>query len=197
MLYMNPVEIGYKIALDFLLTGAWWIAAVRANTIGGWLSAWLLAHTTNWIINGQPIAMCRHLDWGRNDPQVFVKFIEGLQQRVQMQPFIGGVASFGSLSRGAYRETSDIDVRVVLRPALIDRLRAAHFCFVERLRALMWRFPLDLYAFDIEELQRKMSSSEVPVIFHDPRGLLARTYPDCINFEKFRPVLRQIVLGVP
>lgn len=195
MLYMNPVEIAYKITLDLLLTGAWWAATVRANTLGGWLLAWLLAHTTNWIVNGQPIAMCRHLDWGRNDPHVFVAFIEGLERRVCAQPFIAGAASFGSLSRGAYKETSDIDIRVVLRPALGARLRAAHFCFVERLRAFLWRFPLDLYAFDIDELRRKMSPKEVPVIFHDPDGLLADAYSERIGFEQFRPVLRRAVLG--
>lgn len=165
MLYMNPVEVVVKIALDVLLTGLWWFLIGQPHYAGGWVVAWLLAHTTNWLINGQPVAMRRHLDWGKNDPRRFIEYIESLERRLQKKSYLAAVASFGSLSRGGYKETSDIDIRIVMRAGIFNRLRAAIFCLAERLRAAFSRFPLDLYAFDLEELKHKMSRDEVPVIF--------------------------------
>lgn len=195
VLYMNPVEVVVKFGLDILLTVLCWILIGRPHSVIGWLAAWLLAHTINWLINGQPIAMRRHLDWGKNDPRRFIDYIETFERRLQKQSYLAAAASFGSLSRGGYKDTSDIDLRVVMRPGLVNRLRAAIFCVVERLRAAINQFPLDLYAFDLEELLRKMSREEVPVIFYDPDGMLAHVYKDRVGFPIFRADFRRRVLG--
>lgn len=195
MLYMNPVEVAVKLGLDVLLTVIWWFLIGRPHFMAGWLAAWLLAHTTNWLINGQPIAMRRHMDWGRNDPRRFIDYIESLERRLQKKSYLAAAASFGSLSRGGYKETSDIDLRVVMQPGMVNRLRAAIFCLVERLRAAICRFPLDLYAFDLEELLHKMSRDEVPVIFSDPDTMLRRVYAENVNFQDFRENFRRDVLG--
>lgn len=195
MLYMNPVEVAVKLGLDALLTVLWWLLIGRDHSALGWLVAWLLAHTTNWLINGQPIAMRRHMDWGRNDPRRFIDYIEALERRLQKRSYLAAAASFGSLSKGGYKDTSDIDLRVVMRPELVSRLRAAIFCVAERLRAAINRFPLDLYAFDLEELLRKMSREEVPVIFYDPDDMLAHTYKEWVGFPVFRADFRRNVLG--
>lgn len=195
MLYMNPVEVAVKLGLDATLTVTWWVLLGCRYSATGWLIAWLLAHTSNWLINGQPIAMRRHLDWGRNDPRMFIDYIEGLEQRIRRRPYLAAAASFGSLSRGGYKDTSDIDLRVVMRRGLINRIRAALFCVMERLRAAIKQFPLDLYAFDLEELLRKMSRDEVPVIFYDPDDMLARVYEERVSFPIFRVNFRRNVLG--
>jgi len=195
MLYMNPVEVAVKLGLDVLLTVLWWLLIGQQPSAMIWLAAWFLAHTTNWLINGQPVAMRRHLDWGRNDPRRFIDYIETLERRLQKQSCLAAAASFGSLSKGGYKDTSDIDLRVVMRPGLVNHLRAAIFCVVERLRAAINWFPLDLYAFDLEELLRKMSREEIPVIFYDPDGMLAQTYKERVSFPVFRADFRRRVLG--
>lgn len=195
MLYMNPVEIAYKLGLDVVLTVIASLLVVRDSSITGWLAAWLLAHTLNWIINGQPVALLFHLDWGKNDARHFIGYIEGLEQRLQGHPYLAAAASFGSLSRGKYSDRSDIDIRVVMQNGILNRLRAANFCFWERLRAALALFPLDLYAFGLEEMRRKMRSDEAPVIFYDPEGLLAGSYPEAVAFPAFRDNFRRSILG--
>ena len=195
MLYMNPVEIIYKLGLDLVLVWAWWWLLGGEHTVAAWGVAGLLAHTSNWIINGQPIALRRHLDWGKNDPRHFIAYIEALERRIQGSAYLAAAASFGSLSRGKYSDRSDIDIRLVMKPGLIDKLRAANFCFWERFRALLARFPLDLYAFDLEEMRRKMRSDEMPVIFWDPQMFLVNAYQETITFPVFRDRFRRTVLG--
>jgi hypothetical protein len=194
MLYMNPVEILYKLALDLVLTVM--IVQFLLDPLAPvqWLYAWLLAHTLNWIVNGQPVALLMHIDIGTNNPCKFISYIEGLQKRIRKKSFVAACASYGSLSVGGYKPTSDIDIRIILKPDLLSRLRAAHYCFIERFRAFLWGFPLDLYAFTLSEVQQKMNPKEPPVIFHDPEGLLGKTYPTLLEFEDFRRHFRNEIL---
>ncbi len=195
MLIMNPVEVAYKLGLDGVLTVILWMLVISDPTAAGWMVAWLLAHTVNWVINCQPVALCFHLDWGKNDARHFISYIEGLEKRIQGRSYLAAAASFGSLSRGKYSDRSDIDIRVVMQGGILDRIRAANFCFWERLRAAFALFPLDLYAFDLEEMRRKMKPDEVPVIFWDPHNLLTRTYQETVAFPAFRDSFRRNILG--
>jgi hypothetical protein len=82
MCYMNRIEIIYKILLESVLVFAWWVIIFRNHTVIGWGVAWFFAHTTNWIINGQPIAMLRHLDWGKNEPHKFISILKSFYVRL-------------------------------------------------------------------------------------------------------------------
>lgn len=195
MLYMNPVEIVYKLLLDVVMTIPVWMLLPPYKEPWRVLSAWIIAHTVNWIINCQPIALLWHLDWGKNDAQHFIRYIEGLNRRIQGRSYLAAAASFGGLSKGQYKDTSDIDIRFVLKAGWIQRLRAANYCFIERVRAAINRFPLDLYAFDLAEMKNKMNDDEVPVIFADPENLLRKAYAETVPFVDFRKRFRCNVLG--
>jgi hypothetical protein len=86
-------------------------------------------------------------------------------------------------------------MRFVLRGGLLQRLRLAGYCLIERLRAAIHGFPLDLYAFDLDEMQRKMNADEVPVIFYDPDSLIGQSYRESVVFNDFRARFRASVLG--
>ena len=195
MLYMNPVEVAYKLFLDVVMVALLWMVLPLEDEFAHLLTALLAAHTVNWVVNCQPIALLRHLDWGRNDATRFIEYIERMEQRLRGKSYLLAAASFGSLSKGKYKDTSDIDIRVVLGKGLFQRVRAANFCFLERARAAVNRFPLDLYAFDLEEMKRKMNDDEVPVVFMDPKGLIRSNYSETVRFEEFRNRFRREVLG--
>lgn len=195
MLYMNRVEIIFKLFLDVVLAVIIWAAIFNQHELMYWLVSLLLAHTVNWIINCQPVALLMHLDWGRNDPRHFIEYVEGLERRIHGKSFIAAAASFGSLSKGKYGEKSDIDIRFVLRDRPLDRIALAGYCVYERMRAAINGFPLDLYAFDLEEMKRKMNMDELPVIFFDPDGLIKQTYSETVVFNDFRLRFRADVLG--
>jgi predicted nucleotidyltransferase len=65
---------------------------------------------------------------------------------------------YGSLSRRSFSETSDLDLRFIARAGFANGFLVAHAVFLERLWALLHRFPLDLYMFHSEdELRAKMN----------------------------------------
>jgi predicted nucleotidyltransferase len=191
MLYMNPVEVAYKIVLDLLLAVPIWLVAFETAALWNILLAFLVAHTINWLINCQPVALIRHLDWGKNNPHAFITHIEGLRERLCRKSFVRACAAYGSLSTGNYTPTSDIDIRIIMQPGTMSQIRAAHFCFLERVRAFIKRFPLDLYAFTMDEVLVKMNPKEPPIIFHDPERILSMAYPSIVDFRSFDTEFRK------
>lgn len=194
MLYMNPVEILYKMFLDVILSLLIWFLFIQDMNFMGWLITLIIAHTINWIINCQPVALLMHIDIGKNNAEKFISYIEKLENRIKQKDYLAACASYGSLSIGNYKPTSDIDIRVIMKNDLWSKIRAANFCFLERVRAFFAFFPLDLYAFTLDEVQVKMSPKEPPVLFHDPFGILKETYKELISFEDFRKQFREVVL---
>ena len=194
MLYMNPVEIFYKLVVDVVLTFliAFYVIQDMSLTCIG-LSLFI-AHTINWIINGQPVALLMHIDIGSNNAEYFISYIEKLEKRIKTKKYLAACASYGSLSIGNYNPRSDIDIRIIMKDDMWSKIRAANFCFIERIRAFLAWFPLDLYAFTLEEIPRKMSPKEPPVTFYDPTGILVKTYDELIDFESFRSNFRDVVL---
>lgn len=199
MLYMNKVEIAYKLMVDVILT--LYIAyfffsegnIVDINVTNLILS-FLLAHTINWIINGQPVALLMHIDIGSNNAEYFIRYIERLEKRIKKKRYFAACASYGSLSVGNYNPKSDIDIRIIMKAGLWSQIRTANFCFWERVRAFLSFFPLDLYAFTLDEVKTKMSPKEPPVLFYDPSGILVDTYDELISFEEFDNNFREVVL---
>ena len=81
-----------------------------------------------------------------------------------------------------------------MKNTLWSKIRAAHFCFIERIRAFLAFFPLDLYALTIDEVQYRMSAKEPPVVFLDPTGILKETYKELVSFDEFSKTFREVVL---
>lgn len=194
MLYMNAVEIIYKLFIDVVLTLVFSIYVLQDTSLIGIGLSLFIAHTINWIINGQPVALLMHLDIGSNNAEHFISYIEKLEKRIKTKKYLAACASYGSLSVGNYNPKSDIDIRVIMKDDLWSKIRAANFCFIERVRAFPVFFPLDLYAFTLEEVQVKMSPKEPPVLFYDPTGLLKETYGELIDFKDFATNFREVVL---
>jgi len=185
MLYMNRYELLHKLLLDAVLTICIDFLIPFAG-LCSWLLAWLMAHTVNAIFNFQPIAVMRHMGVGETDPKHFIDYVSKLHERINGKAFLQGAASYGSLSRGMFKKTTDLDIRFLMVPGILNGVRASNFAFVERVRALLHRFPLDLYAFTLPELLSKMRRDEIPVVFYDPDGLIQKNYKEVLPFEVFR-----------
>ena len=194
MLIMNPVEIAYKLCVDIVLMLLILVFSTQGMTGYDVGIAFLIAHTINWIINGQPIALLMHLDIGKNNAVNFISYIEKLEKRIKKKKYLAACASYGSLSVGNYKPTSDIDIRVIMKKDMWSKVRAANFCFIERVRAFLAFFPLDLYALTVDEVQIRMSPKEPPVIFCDPTNILKSIYKELISFEEFDKNFREVVL---
>jgi hypothetical protein len=139
-------ERAFKLALDLLLTlglGAYlrlvfpWPSAL--------LAGFLTAHTLNFLFNGHLWGALKHYGVISLSREEFTNYSNGLIERADCEPAIAGVRVSGSLAQGTWTPASDFDARLVPARGVRNLYRACWFLLKERSRALLARFPLDLY----------------------------------------------------
>jgi len=67
-------------------------------------------------------------------------------------------------------------VRVLTNPGVMNSIYGALFCFYQRLIAIIYIFPLDIYACDKMEFLDQLRDDEKPFILIDHSGRLAERY---------------------
>lgn len=142
----------------------------------------IIAHSLNAILNGHFPAMLVHMGVGSPSPVSFIKYIEKLHLRLNKSKNIEFIYAYGSLSKGNYKPTSDIDIRIV--PKNQNWIRCLLILWRERFFALISWFPLDIYAFSIPELSKKMRNDEPPINFGENN--LNILYQNSVTFEDFK-----------
>ncbi len=183
-LYMDNRERVFKIMIDIALFGVFY------KTGMSWLLAVVLAHTCNMFINGHVVAMRRHMGHGVNNPKKFIAYADGLYERIKNQRYIVGAAAYGSLSRNNFKPTSDMDIRVFPYPGSVNWILLLMWLLSERIRAIIYGFPLDLYAFDFDIIDKKMRTDEPPIVFSDPKLFIENKYGEIVNYPDFSAVFK-------
>jgi hypothetical protein len=149
MLYMDATERWFKLGLDALLTAlAVMPLRIWLDHPMAWLAAPILAHTVNFLLNSHLWGVLKHYGSVRVSHPAFESYLYHLSRRIGNEPSIDWSGVYGSLARGQWSATSDLDIRLVRKPGLSNALRACTFVLAERSRALIHRFPLDLYVLD-------------------------------------------------
>ena len=192
--YMNPVELLHRWFLEALVFIPFYILFSKSlpmlDSIG-W--SFLISHSFSATFNGHPFALIAHdLYWLQlyGTRPVFFNYIESMQKRIENQKpeFLSGAVFFGSLSRGHFKKTSDLDVRFIPKPGLWNALRCAHLVFQERIHAFFKGFPLDSYMFLNEaEIRKKMDvSAERPVALILYGDNASQMLPELRSFQEFK-----------
>jgi len=180
MCYMNWVERAHRLALEALFFGlSYGVFYAIDRGVERLALSVLCAHTVCMFLNGQVFAVVKHdLCWFsfyRRWPD-FLAYVEGIQERLVAAQCRGlkRAEIYGSLSRGKFSESSDLDLRYLALPGFWNGVRVAHLVFLERLRAFRCGFPLDLYMFHSEaELKKKMdTAAEEPIVIYRGDGAL-------------------------
>jgi hypothetical protein len=164
LLYMDPTERLFKLTLDAMLTlaGSTLLSAWLPRQIA-WPTAFIVAHTLNFLFNGHLWGVLKHYGLVSYTPEVFRIYVKALGRRAQLEPAIQYVVICGSLSRQQWSASSDLDARIIRNPGFINGLRACWFLLRERSRALVARFPLDVYVLD-DEVRLQQLNVEEPLI---------------------------------
>jgi predicted nucleotidyltransferase len=164
MLNMDRTERTFKLGLDVLFTLVIFpIAALALPARSAAIAALLGAHTLNVVLNGQLMVLLKfHRDGGPSTNQL-THYLSGLGVRLGRRRSIAAVWAYGSLSRGALRVGSDLDVAVLRRPGVWNGLEACLAVAFERFRALCFRVPLDIYVWDSPARSARMRADEIPV----------------------------------
>lgn len=178
MLYADKTERLFRLLLDGIMTLFFYVILINFISSGyiALIFAFLIAHTFNWIFNGQLFVLGRYIGIKPNKHNDFTNYIEKLKYKVGKNKSIQLVVVYGSMSRKELKESSDLDVRIVRKTGIINGFRACFFGFSERKNALLNRFPLDLYIVDSINPLSKMRFDEVPIIIYDPDNLMKLQY---------------------
>ena len=179
MLHTNKKETVFKISITLIFS---FFLMIFFDPF----TALLIGHLSNAIFNGHIPAMLIHMGFGNKTPAEFLEYVEKMYSRISNNKNIQYAYAYGSLSRGNYKVTSDIDIRLV--PQQGKWIAVLIFIMIERSRALFNWFPLDIYAFEKEELFNKMRSDEKPIEF---KKTSENVYDDVITFNEFEEIFKQ------
>jgi len=190
LLYMDRTERAFYVLLEGLLFLPIFFAfSAIANLSWRLLSALIVGHTLHWLFNGHLYVVLREFGLSRVEKGHFARYAWGLRGRIAREKSMLAGAIFGSLSRGELESSSDLDVRFIRRLGFSNGLRACAFTFLERSRALLDRFPLDVYVLDTLGPVLRMRVDESPIILYDPENVLARTFDQSSHLEEIRDMM--------
>lgn len=173
----NWREIVIRYALDLILTSVFILIGFH------WIIALFVAHTINFAFNGQLFAMFTHMGVTNVPPDSFLKNTIAISKKIEKQKFIRASIAYGSLSRGCYKSTSDIDIRLI--PAEGGWWATAFYAVWLRIWAFLVHYPLDMYCYDPEVVIKKMRTDELPIMVTESEKCMMKWYPKRVEFDTF------------
>lgn len=148
-----------------------------------WALAFFIAHSINFTLNGQLFAMYTHMGATGVKADKFLNDTIKLSKKIEKHRFIRASIAYGSLSRGCYKKTSDIDIRLI--PAEGGWWRTALYAVWLRTWAFFVHYPLDMYCYDPEVVVKKMRTDELPIMVNEREKCMLKWYPERVEFEDF------------
>ena len=162
-----------RIITELLLIGFVWYFvrdfSVFGNDLTALLWVFLLVHSASWFFLGNFwVYMLDSFYWVKNPGITKVLEYIGFVRRLCIKSrACDAVLVYGSMSRGAFHGRSDLDLRIIRKPGLINGLLAVLIGFVARVPAAFQGNPVDLQVVDsLEFLDTQMRSDEHPVIVY-------------------------------
>lgn len=164
----------FKILFDLVLSLVFTLIFVQwVNVYFALLLAVILAHTSNWLFNGQFWVVGRFCGITNNSKQQILNYLKAVNERIDGKSSLLGAALFGSMARGNDpRCNSDVDLRLIRRKGIRHGFMANFWGFIEKARAFMAGIPLHLFVYDSLDSLDKLRIDEQPYILYDPDDLL-------------------------
>jgi hypothetical protein len=83
---------------------------------------------------------------------------------------------YGSLARNAWNSRSDIDIRFLRAPGILNSIHSIFVLLRERSIAVINKQPLDAYLVDGTSFILKMRKDEKPIVLLDKCGAIQKEY---------------------
>ncbi len=176
---MQSKELSFRLMLEALLAAVAY-AAVPAdwNNSFGLLFVLFIAHTLNWLFNGHVWVCARYCAAYRRNPSALSDYIDRTSARLQSLSWLEEAAVIGSVGdAGRIRsERSDIDLRLIFSPGIVNWLRVNMLLLRLRTAALFQVIPLDLYAYNFVNALDRFRQDEGILLIQDKKGRIAKRY---------------------
>lgn len=152
------------------------------------LIAFIVAHTLNWLINGNFYALIIHrLMLSKLSKTVLFSYIDGLEKKMPDHHWVLYTASFGSICRGQLKDSSDIDISIVRKPGFKNGVLSIWFSLKEKKIADMMGVPLEIYVSDSpQDSIRRFGAEKNPVVIYDPENTIDKFYSEKLSIYEAR-----------
>jgi len=156
------------------------IGRIPLSSIWLWCVSLFIAHTLNWVLNGNWWAGLLFAFPGLHNrgDRATCDYLNAMADRLKRDRAISGAMIFGSVSRGEWHERSDLDVRLLRQRGLRSGIAGVLILSRERWIALWARQPLDIYLADDVSFLRSMRKDERPIFLKKDDPRLDLTYPE-------------------
>ena len=188
MLYAEFTEVLFRLTLElvvFLILLAITLAfsEFRFSTA---LVVLIISHTVTFFINGQFFVLGRFLGIVQNKPKYFIEYSEKIRENLKNKKSIMALVMFGSLSREKFSSSSDLDIRVISKDCFSDAFISCFWTFIERFRALINKYPLDIYVVTKNNGLEKLRDDEPPIILFDKEAFISNHYKQFYEYDRFK-----------
>jgi len=142
------------------------------------LLSFIVAHTLNWIINGNFYNLIIHrLLLAKITKKDLFNYLNTLEQKLKGEDWIFYAASFGSICNGNLKDSSDVDISIVRKPGYINAIKAIFFSVKEKKYADVHKIPLELYISDSPKNSiERFKMEQNPVVIYDPDNIIDKYY---------------------
>lgn len=185
MTYMHNGEMSIRILFEIVqILFAWWLlCSLGFDQFPLWMSlvvSIFLIHTFNWIANGNfwALILFAFPKLKNRGERETCSYLNIMAERLYPFKSIGGLAIYGSICRNGWHDRSDVDIRIIRKPGLVNLLIVALLTMRERILSAFARQPLDLFLADEVTSLKRMRLDETPIFLLKRDRRLDEAYPD-------------------
>ena len=193
--YLDKTERIFRIFMEImptlLLAYVLSVLLPDYNKFGIWISSLLVVHSVNWIFNDNWWACLLFAFPKMKNPgeEKTCLYLNNMASRLERNNSISSAMIFGSVSRGHWHDRSDLDVRLLRCPGIVNALCSVCVLLRERCIAVYLRQPLDVYLADGINFLMKLRKDEYPIFLKKDDDHLGAVYPDGA-VQKIRNLLK-------
>lgn len=150
------------------------------------LYAFLIAHTLNWLVNCNFFVIFIHrIKWIKIPTIKLFNYLYEIQSRLNNKHWLLYATSSGGISRGTMNHHSDIDISLVIKPGIVNAIKAILFFVKEKKRADFKGIPLDIFISETPQQSISRSNGqENPVIIADAHDTISDFYKQKMTIEE-------------
>lgn len=168
---MDRGELAFRLLLEALV----WLVLLPAL---GPLAALFLAHSLNFLVNGQLWVCARYCRLWHRAPAALDRFLREVAAELRELSWLEEAVCIGSCGAAAVarHDRADIDLRLIAPPGVWGWLEVNLLLLALRARALVRLIPLDLYAYDSPASLERFRQDEPLLVILDRRGRIAERF---------------------
>lgn len=167
--YLDHTERFYRVVWELVPAALFlWLFKDIANMSWTWsvVLAFVISHTINWIFNYNFWTCIDFTFPSVKNPgnDATIQYLAEVQERMNKSDIVTGCLLYGSMSRHVWHDKSDLDMRIIGKPGLLNGFKIYLLVCRERLIAVKKKRPLDLYMADSVDFLNKMRDDEFPIV---------------------------------